>query len=220
MSKVTLTFDEVEGIYIEEGEGLRRSKKYVNVEDLRSILMEHMRLETGILPDFCKYYLNTDGKTIMVLQTPAKKREILYHGRGSRSVEEMTVPFPHVIFGVCLEGSTVRQVLIYASKTPIVNNDTRLARFPFGNVWEDGRVCWGNTSIPSINNINQAITVPNLFFQAPFNGDLSENAFRGYSSSNDLTNLLRSLRNEDYFDTRILHDSITVGELIDRLARS
>ncbi|MNE60902.1 hypothetical protein D3C80_1560790 [compost metagenome] len=82
-----------------------------------------------------------------------------------------------------------------------MNDDTNLYNFPIGNVYDDLRICWGNTRLPSISSVVQLSGIPNIFYSAPFNGDLmGNNSFRGYGHNGmHIVQFLDMLTEHTYF---------------------
>ena len=53
----------------------------------------------------------------------------------------------------------------------IPSDNTIVARFPFPNVYEDSRICWGQSRIPTFD-LQTIQGLCNLFWSSPFNHDL------------------------------------------------
>lgn len=214
---VGVFFDPIEGVYMVEGDGPLQTKKYLEMEDVRDIFMSNLSLDTGLLPKGCQYYLRQDGKTIVIIEQEPRIRRILY--RRNRSIQEFNVPTPNTVFGFLFEGGTLRNSFCCSTKFPITNLNTEMYRFPLGNVFSDARICWGNAQISAIRNIAEASEIPSVFFEAPFNGDLSGDA-NSYSS--DLQDFLNHLNGKEHFpfNTMVTCEIRTLDEMINKLKRS
>lgn len=213
---VGVFFDPVEGVYMTEGDGPLQTKKYLEMEDVRDIFMSNLSLDTGLLPKGCQYYLRQDGKTIVIIEQEPRIRRILYRRGGA--ITQYDVPTPNTIFGLLFEGGTLRNSYCAVSKFPITTLNTEVFRFPLGNVYQDARICWGNAQIAAIRNIAEASEIPSIFFEAPFNGDLSSDA---NSFSNDLKTFLVDLNGKEHFPfgTLVTCGMNTLNDMINRLKR-
>lgn len=213
---VGLFFDPIEGVYMTEGDGPLQTKKYLEMEDVRDIFMSNLHLDTGLLPKGCQYYLRQDGKTLVILEQEPRIRRILFRNHGT--IREFDVPTPNTIFGLLFEGGTLRSSICAVSKFPITSMNTEVFRFPLGNVYQDSRICWGNAQIASIRNIAEASEIPSIFFEAPFNGDLSSDA---NSFSGHLDAFLSDLHGKEHFPfgTLVECQVKTLNDMINRLKR-
>lgn len=213
---VSIHFDPLEGVYMLEGDGPVQTKKYLETEDLRDIFLQNVSLDTGLLPKGCQYYLKQDGHTIVILEVAATKRRILY--RHGREIIEYEIPIPNLVFGLHFQGGNLRHSYCAASQMPVMDLNARIYRFPFGNVYPDARICWGNAQLPRIRQTAEASQIPFLFFEAPFNGDLSSdaNSFRG-----DLHTYFEHLKDQNFYPANQLVDCgiDTVQSMINRLKR-
>lgn len=215
-NKMAINFDPIEGISVVSGEGVLETKKFIEFDDLKDIFMSNVSMETGLLPKGCQYFLRENGKTAIILEQPAMIRTLLY--RYGRNVGEYQIPTPNVIFGLVFEAGTLRNSYCAVSKMPIMGLDTEIFRFPLGNVYRDARICWGNASIPAIRGIWQASDIPSIFFEAPFNGDLSHDA---NLSGSDINEYFTQLNGQEFYPISHLKvcDLATFSDLIDRVKR-
>lgn len=82
--------------------------------------------------------------------------------------EPITVPIPAtVLVGI---GHTFHLFALAARQFHI---GAEVFAAPFPNVYPDGRICWGQNAAPKADAGN-ARSVWELFFRAPFNGDLAQ----------------------------------------------
>lgn len=54
----------------------------------------------------------------------------------------------------------------------VFRQDFLVVRWPFGNVYDDGHVCWGENSTGDLTSPAHIFTMANRFFDTPFNTDL------------------------------------------------
>lgn len=106
-------------------------------------------------------------------------------GSNGMNVNQFTAPI--MAFFVALTKHSngqyaVNDTYLFALKTPIYTGKEALFHVPFSNVYEEGRICWGNNavSIPTLKAIQGLST---LFFAAPFNTDLDSHRFNHFQRS-------------------------------------
>jgi len=212
---LTIHLDPLEGLFIEEKQGGRSVRKYVNFEDFEEIFKKNINIDTGILPKGAIYYSRENGNTIVILQRDPQKTEVSYHRRGSSDVVKYNIPTPYSVFGFIVRERRIVDSFLVASQMPILENTTEVYKFPFGNVFDDFRICWGRTTLPTIRSPRFLAGLPNLFYAAPFNGDLSENVFQGYHyDTNNLEHFFEELNGREMFPHQKL---IPVGTFEDFL---
>lgn len=218
---ITIHLDPLDGLFIEEKENGRSVRKYINFEDLEEIFKRNVNLDTGILPKDCIYYSRENGNTIVVMQREPQKTEISYHKRGTSEVQKYTVPTPYSIFGFLVRERRVVESFLVASQMPILEMTTEVYRFPFGNVFNDFRICWGRTTLPTIRSPRFLAGLPNLFYAAPFNGDLSENIFRDYHYERyNLEHFFNELNGREFFPYNKMLPAGTFGDFLYVIRRS
>lgn len=85
------------------------------------------------------------------------------------------LPFPSLIFMISVKNGKMESSRVYAvrEKYRAVNDETELYMFPYGNVYDTGRVCWGSNfsvfNVPSVTDVEEVI---GTFFSAVMNNDL------------------------------------------------
>lgn len=83
---------------------------------------------------------------------------------------------PPVIIGGTWD--TEKKVLLWSgvAVTPVIPSKFDPAflvhPWPFGNVWDDGHICWGENSTKDLNTPAAISVMANRFFDTPFNQDL------------------------------------------------
>lgn len=84
-----------------------------------------------------KYSLNDKGEHVIFMQFNEFSSSFYYH-----ETEFKDVPFPKLIFCFRIKDNSVigRSVMVY--KDRFVRDETKLYRFPYANVFEDGGLCY------------------------------------------------------------------------------
>lgn len=80
----------------------------------------------------------------------------------------MIIPFPEIVFKFTVIQGNLTMSYCFAH----IQGDDNLYRYPFGNVYPDGKICWGRTKIPAIDRLCDLDKVVELFFGSKTNDDL------------------------------------------------
>lgn len=142
-------------------------KKYI---ELLTDSMEdsHKMVAIGQIPN--GYY---DGKihpyepdTFSVTIALPKGLQQIVYGTSSYSV-----PVPGLVFVIEVKKQRIIKSVVYAYKGELTE-DSPLYHYPFGNVYCNGKICWGGNSLPKCNVMKDVDKVIALFFGSPTNDDL------------------------------------------------
>ena len=87
--------------------------------------------------------------------------------------EQYQIPYPDLFFWFNVEEGKVTKSRCFALKSDKnISDSTELYYFPFANVHEDGRICWGDNTLPIISSMQELDGLVALFYGAPYNNDL------------------------------------------------
>lgn len=161
------------------------TKKEIRLEDFYSLI----KSSSGLLSQTkWTYYFNPPGTFGGLEQTkglvigagngsdmravffiPADRQVINYVGTS------YIVPFPSLLFYFESDNGRLADTRVYAAKirdSAELRTDTQLYAFPFGNVEpHSGKVCWGSTKHPRIQDMSDFQTVISSFFGSEVNDD-------------------------------------------------
>lgn len=189
--------------------GDKITTKTIAVSDLIAELSRDLEITTGVLPGGTRFYSGTKSVYRIGIQVPAKVRtaDFNLHDVGPMKV---TVPFPEMLFVFSIREKRISDSTLFACIPPIGRPHDRLYFFPFGNVYEDGRVCWGSVHQPQIEEPIVLDTMVTRFFGSVFSGHL----VHGSSMFNppeegvvNLRTLLEHLSGREHFPDRVLKAS-------------
>ncbi|MFA5048330.1 MAG: hypothetical protein WC516_04905 [Patescibacteria group bacterium] len=156
-------------------------KKSVDIEDLVATLVSDYKLATGLMPLGTRFYKGSNVNFSMAVEVPAKIRDLTlskYNSAGTKRINEVIqVPYPTCLFYFSIKDGKIYDLRINALKYPLQSENDGLFCFPFSNVYNDGRVCWGGVSLPKISKPMDLVSVINLFLGSQFNGDLAGSNF-------------------------------------------
>ncbi len=95
---------------------------------------------------------------------PQDKRILTYFG------EEHLVPFPELLFQFTVKSGRIKDSYVYSLVSS--KGSRKVAHFPYGNVYDDGRICWGTNILPRVENMKAIERIVDLFFGSETNDDL------------------------------------------------
>ncbi|MGW8177893.1 MAG: hypothetical protein ACWGQW_03750 [bacterium] len=182
-AKMTITLSESNSdatVSIRHPNG-RTSQKCVSAEDLASALARQHTMSTGIVPSGTRFFKGDRNNYIITIESPAKVRRFLVHSN-TRSYEqgeayrprEVNIPYPNCLFTFAISRRRVQSTWVHSTPNKLGSETDTLYRFPFGNTYEDGHVCWGRVDLPAITSPMMLVGVIASFYDAPFNGDLTD----------------------------------------------
>ena len=97
---------------------------------------------------------------------------------------------------------------LFATRGPLLRESDQLYRFPFGNIYSDGRVCWGRVEYKTgIKSLAQAASLLETFLFHTMNTDL-------YTGRGDgLETYLKSLQDAGEFPYEDLTPDLTFRDI-------
>lgn len=183
-----------------------KKHKIVVIDDLISQLTSSFKLSTGILPKNTRFFSGSLSNYIIGIEEPSRVRRFACK-HGDIMTTDIRVPFPTCLFAFSINGGRLNGSKVFATSGSSILKDTDpLFCFPFGNVYEDGRICWGSNRIPPANTPLAVTGIINLFYDAPFNGDLFDIAGVRYPNSDvyNFHTLIGYMNGKDSFPYSLL----------------
>jgi hypothetical protein len=152
---------------------------------------------------------NAGGK-FYVYSAPEQQVEVIIPDHA----DPVKIPIPRTVL-VAASG----QYYLFAMAEKYFGADEAAYHAPFPNIYPDGRICWGQNSVPAVDPAD-ARQIWNLFFEAPFNHDLAGKKMR--SNMSDVLVPLAGLIGKKTFPARELvafDNRRTIGSVISNLLR-
>jgi hypothetical protein len=154
--------------------------KIIDPEDFASAMANQSKVETGLLPANARYFASNGQLSTIILETKPHVRK-LYILR-----EHLDVPIPGCLMQVTTvneksSNKSISQTYFHCYTDPVLSRNTELYRFPFGNVFSDGRICWGSVVLPKLAELYQLGALPELFLNTTFNGHIDTGIFNPFS---------------------------------------
>ena len=142
----------------------------------------------------------------MAVSIPAAVRPVQYFDT------VYVVPFPALMFIFCIATGRINVSKVVALDTDVPQENSIVYHYPFGNVYNDGKICWGNIALPGISNPLELPKAISGFFASETNNDLYE-----VVDGRQQRQLLEELSNADAFPKRYLRKNEQIGLLSDFL---
>lgn len=126
----------------------------------------------------------------VVLRSPALSCPVQFMGRVYESI-----PYPALVFRL-----KFRAGLLYDSSVWAMNKSGALCRYPFGNVYNDGRgrICWGGYQHQEVFSLKDSEKTVWKFYELPTNNDLWEESNVNHNVG-VLSNMYDMLNNKQEF---------------------
>lgn len=165
--------------------------------------------ERGFIPTEVFLYEPFIGRMdafILGFKTQKNRKNLI--GPGGQLLVQ--VGCPETVIVAHIESMRMKSIFLGIVKEEThIEIQTPIFRFPFGNVYENFKLCLGQvpTKLESdtLSHVKESVT--NAVYASGFNGDMAYNA----------ENLMNSLVNKDFPDERLVAgESITLEELIKR----
>lgn len=142
--------------------------------------------------------LTVMGESLITLLTfPAQDRAVPF--RKDTTAKDFTVKFPPLLLATNFKkGNLVKSQLwvirpnIGPDKLAVGSAENILCYFPYGNVYNHGGICWGNTPIKDLRHPAEVLQA---FFQSGFNGDLFAPSVYSASERDTLYGALTKVNN-------------------------
>lgn len=124
-------------------------------------LEEMMVPRIGRLPDGFVDGGMYDGVQEAIIKVPKGNRPFNYLGT------EYIIPYPDVVFYIVTQQGHAK-----ITKVWFADDEGVLYHYPFGNVYEDAQICWGQNVLPKVANMKELERFIEIFFSAITNDDL------------------------------------------------
>jgi hypothetical protein len=145
--------------------------KAVSTRDFVRAVAGELVLDTGWLGPNVRRLQEKGGQTHVLIEDPPTVREVQYESR------RFTIPTPRCLFAFVLRERNVTEARLVACGVGspfawIPTDRMMVQKFPFSNVFDDTRICWGHgQKLPKVT-IAEVAGLVRLFWEIPFNHDL------------------------------------------------
>lgn len=238
-----------DSIQIEVVRNGQRSIKNTNLQSIQQVLTKGERIESPLLPYGwgVQKYTKVNNREQYVIATPPLRHRAAYDMRRETGggVEHFEIIAPAAVWIIHVEhnpATDARRYLhgvAYAIKQQVLSLNDRLYRFPFSNSSES-YLCWGTErDYPVLGGSKSIQTIPDRFFQNPFNSDLDGNKFIPFQDEvngrtitrertihllqhmdKEIKNAIKEGKQIPEFKNEILHsNNQTLGEVITTWSR-
>lgn len=122
------------------------------------------------------------------------------------------IPMPALLFELYIKEQIVdtKKTKIYA-----LNSKMEICAYPYTNVHDDCRICWGSLKIPKVNGLAESTKILDFFLAAENNNDLLNTYTEDCLSASCTHALLTKLKNKKEFKDEWLKPlGVTFGDII------
>ena len=198
------------------------SVKYITHGSLVSSLTNGLVMQTNMLVRGTRFYFGDASKYIVGIETVPKVRQVLYGYE--KPYKKLYVPFPPCLFFFKVVNGVMTNSYAFGLRNSIMTYDDTLYRFPFGNVYDSGIICWGYVDIQdALKSPMQLGSYLAAFFDSPYNGDLHDGCYKritpkDYNKINNIADVFYYLNGKDKFDYDLLNPTrLVVRDVIKTL---
>lgn len=119
--------------------------------------------ESPPLPKNCIYYgviewFMKEPAQVVVIERDKCIRPYNHFG------DTYMVGYPKLLFAYLVKGGRVTSTAVVAAKDEFIKSNSSVYHFPYGNVYDNGRVCWGNFSHPPVTELADLTFYPESFY--------------------------------------------------------
>jgi len=149
------------------------------------------------------------GNFSVVLRYPGKKRQFIYEGN------HFFIPFPPLVFYFKYNFGRRELGYVWAVCNEEINNKTVFMQYPFGNVYTDGSICFGNIKGRKLRNMREIdLVVEDFFLGITSNDSYRKQNTRGLSQGE----LIQLIKDKKEFPTDLLCPTyVTLEDILCKL---
>ena len=165
------------GVFVDIVDGKKRQSKFLTLQNFQSCISREFCLDTGLLPvGTIAFKLHQDRKRLAMIRSAGIK-SVKYElsDEGHDIIKDYIVPIPALlwIFEMNLR-NIILDTRVFAVKTELITPNIHVFNVPLSNVYDDGRVCWGDKDFlrEPLRSLVGLASLPDVFFSRAFNRDL------------------------------------------------
>lgn len=164
--------------------GVTSRTKMTSIQGIISALSSNVeRFDTGMIAPNVVNYSSFGNKKCVHVYIPSFVTKILHmYDVKFRDEESQVVRYPHMLFSFCSAGtsSLISEINLIGSEN--FHFDAPLYKFLYNNYSDSYGICWGENSrtvkdIVATQDINKLASLPYLFLNSNFNGDLNNSYY-------------------------------------------
>ena len=132
---------------------------------------ERKAFSLGKMPfGYVDAFISSEGTYTVAVLYPKKKRGVLYYE------DTYYVPYPNVLYIYSVKNGILQSKKCFAVKDADlqkgISKGTPLYAFPFGNVSQEGSMCYGSIKYPDLRRLSSIDELVALFLNGQVNDDL------------------------------------------------
>lgn len=195
--------------------GKSNRTRYVALESLISVFSQQS-IASPTLPPGSIQFWRGGGYHVVALQRPAHVRTMYMYD------EPYKLPMPDTLFLFRVQKESDLEIklieaAVFAMKGPWNGGDTQLFDFPYGNVFDDRTICWGDYNV-KLSQFHHLDMVTEMFFDTPFNTDLAGVYDDGTDECENLVDFWESVKEKETFPLERLYFACNYSEVTSVMA--
>ena len=164
--------------------GVSSTSKTTSIQGIVSALSSNVeRFDTGMIAPNVVNYSAFGNKKCIHVYVPSFATKILHmYDVKFRNEKPQAVRYPHMLFSFCSTGTSNLTSEINLIGSENFHFDAPLYKFFYNNYSDSYGICWGENNrtvkdIVATQDINKLASLPYLFLNSNFNGDLNNSYY-------------------------------------------
>ncbi|RED75949.1 hypothetical protein [Cohnella phaseoli] len=165
--------------------------------------LDELVINTPILPSNCIFYSKRRQEEIIAIRVHKQMIDVNLIGTEYPSVGHPALIY---VFKLKKEKPSI-EAFLFAVKDTVITEKTLLYRYPYSNVYGNGKCCW--STFPNIDKVRQLESFPDIFM----NG---ERNFHLYPKTGDMDYraILTLMSGREFEDQLLVSLDVNIGELL------
>ena len=166
----------LEGVQLNWKEGDTIKSKTVSIADFARTLLQEVGLTVGPLPlsptSRGVRYIKQSDALYMYIEDPPRSIPTRFRQ------DNLNIITPRCLWELKIVGASTQSgrlggERLFALAEPLTHMSTNVYKFPFCNVYNSDRVCWGqNETVHDERQFSEFLEIPDIYWSSGFNGDL------------------------------------------------
>ena len=166
----------LEGVQLNWQEGNTTKSKTVSIADFARTLLQEVGLTVGPLPlsptSRGVRYIKQSDALYMYIEDPPRSIPTRFR-RDQLNIITARCLWELKIVGASTQSGRLGGERLFALAEPLTHMSTNVYKFPFCNVYNSDRVCWGqNETVHDERQFSEFLEIPDIYWSSGFNGDL------------------------------------------------
>ena len=152
-----------------------------------------------------QHILKENNENVYIIKKEKGKVDFQYYNN------KFNVHTPSLLFAVVIKDDIISSVKVFALKEDFLTENTELYAYPFSNVYNNGRICFGANNISSkkFKDFKDILSIPSMFLNMPSTHELRNR--NKYNMEYKL--LLEHLESNEFDLNNLISENYKLGEI-------